>query len=346
MSAAPKATAGASARLSAPKAISITDRGDLLIADEQNNRIRFVGTVVAPTNLSPPTVSGDPVQGRALTASSGVWRGTGPQLAYQWQRCKAVCEDVPGAVARSYTPTAADAGAAIRISVTASNPAGDRSATSLRTATLGSPSLPTASSSSGATPTGGAAQPRPVTTPGGKGSAAAVWLVRAGKTFQRVNEYTIRSRNTLLSDAIGAFGKSSCKALGRKQVIANWPSRGIRIDARTDRELPSGKTGCGSPTLIHVSEIRLTDGRWMTSLGLRVGDPVTKLRRLYPRSPYARSGATARWNEYYLVWRHARCTRNCTPQTRRDGVNYPRLTAQVANGKVVAFWLPVLGQNR
>jgi hypothetical protein len=338
----------ASARLSAPKAISVTDRGDLLIADEQNNRIRFVGTVVAPTNLSLPVISGDPVQGRELTASSGVWQGTGPKLSYQWQRCKAICEDVPGAVARSHTPSAADAGAALRIAVTASNPAGDRTAMSLRTATLGSTPSPKPGSP-GATPstppTGGGAQPGKVTTPGRSTSADAIWLVQAGAAYQRVHEYTLRSRNRRLSDAIGAFGKSSCTAFGAKRVVASWPARGIRIDARTIRVLPVGRNGCTAPALMNVSEIRLANRRWMTRLGLRVGDSLTKLRRLYPRSPFVGGGGSPR-NEYYLVWRHELCTGACTPQARRHGVNVPRLTARFQNGKVIALRLPVAAQQQ
>jgi hypothetical protein len=178
------------------------------------------------------------------------------------------------------------------------------------------------------------------------GPGTSTWLVQATTTFQRAHEYTVRTRNTRLSDAIKAYGKPSCKVAGRGRVVAAWVARGIRVDGVANHPLPRGKTGCSAPSLVYVSEIRLTDGRWMTSLGLRVGDPVAKLRRLYPKSPYVRARSTASRNEYYLVWRHARCMRNCTPQMRRYGVNYPRLTAQVANGRVVALWLPVLGQSR
>jgi hypothetical protein len=278
------------------------------------------------------------VQGRQLAASSGVWHGTGPQLSYQWQRCKAACVNVPGAVAKVYTPTAADADAALRIVVTGSNPAGESAAASLRTAILRSSSGQQPSSPSAGSPT---TPPGRIDTPGAPKPANAIWFVQAGKTFQRVHEYTIRSRNTRLSDAIGAFGKPSCKVIGRKHVVASWLARGMRIDSRSARALPAGKTGCTSPSLIQVAEIRLTNQRWMTSLGLRVGDPVTKLRRLYPRSPYVRARAGSSRNEYYLVWRHARCSGPCTPEARRRGVNVPRLTAQVANGKVVALRLPV-----
>lgn len=96
------------------------------------------------------------------------------------------------------------------------------------------------------------------------------------------------------------------------------------------------------PDLIAVSEIRLTDQRWVTALGLRVGDPTTKLRRLYPRSRYYEGRPR---NQYYLVSNHGPCIGLCTPFEQRNGVGYSRLSAQVKAGRVVAFWLPVFGQG-
>jgi hypothetical protein len=328
--------------LNEPKAISLTESGDLLIADEQNNRIRFVGTVAIPRNVTPPAVSGDAALGRQLTAFAGGWRGTGPLISYQWQRCNLGCENVPGATAKLYRPTAADNGARLRVAVTASNPAGSVTVASPPTTTITASSAPNPSSPSprGAAPAGGDASPN-VPKPG-----TVNWLVQASRTFQRAAEYTVRGRNTRLADAINAYGKPSCRVMSRKHVVATWVNRGIRIDSLTNRALPAARTGCSSPTLIHVSEIRLTDRRWVTSLGLRVGDTTSKLRRLYPRSPYARARRGSSRNEYYLVWRHERCRGSCSPQARRQGVNHPLLTAQVANGKVVALWIPVFGQLR
>ena len=128
-------------------------------------------------------------------------------------------------------------------------------------------------------------------------------------------------------------------------VVAEWPSRGIWIDAWTFGLIPEDEDGCISPDLIHVSEIRLTGTRWVTSLGLRVGDPTTKLRRLYPKSPYVPGTQAWRRNHYYLVWRRGPCIGVCTPAEKRFGVDYPQLMAQVKNGRVVAFWLPVFGQG-
>jgi hypothetical protein len=219
--------AAAAARLAAPKGLSLTGAGDLLIADEQNNRIRFVGTIVAPLN-----------------------------------------------------------------------------------------------------------------------TVARTWLVRVSASLQRAGEYTVRAGNSRLADAIAAYGRPSCKVVGPRQAVATWPSRGIRIDSRTTRALPRGKSGCSAPQLMNVAEIRLTDRRWTTSLGLHVGDATSKLRKLYGRVLYARASRPSSRNEYYLVWRHGKCISSCTKAAKRNGVDYPRLTAQVKNGKVIAFRIPVLAQGK
>ena len=119
------------------------------------------------------------------------------------------------------------------------------------------------------------------------------------------------------------------------------PDRGIWIDAWTFGGMPPGEDGCISPNLIHVSEIRLTESQWTTPRGLHVADPVSKLRRLYPKARLHRRPRLA----YWLVTIHGPCIGVCTPQELRSGVDYPRLTAQVRGGRVVAFWVPVFGQG-
>ena len=82
----------------------------------------------APTNTSLPTITGTAQEGHALTVQSGSWSGTNPIVfAYQWKRCDrngAGCVDIAGAAAQTYTLAAADVGATLRISVTATNAQG------------------------------------------------------------------------------------------------------------------------------------------------------------------------------------------------------------------------------
>jgi hypothetical protein len=88
----------------------------------------------APSNTTPPTISGTARDGETLTADRGTWTGTPPiTYAYQWQRCAADgsdCVDIDGATGETYTLTAPDAGHAVRVVVTASNEAGPVVATS------------------------------------------------------------------------------------------------------------------------------------------------------------------------------------------------------------------------
>ena len=124
--------------------------------------------------------------------------------------------------------------------------------TGMAATTIAAPATPHSHSNAGAT--------------GGHERSTADWKVQAGKAFQRAGEYTVRGSNTLLQDAIDAYGApSSCKVGGSSSYgVATWATRGIRIDAATYGGLPAGETVCTSPYLVYVSEIRLTDRRWTT----------------------------------------------------------------------------------
>ena len=83
-----------------------------------------IGAAGALADATAPAVSGRPQNGQTLTASRGAWSGAGTiSYAYQWQNCNALgerCEDLPGATGASYVPSAAYAGDAVRVLVTAS----------------------------------------------------------------------------------------------------------------------------------------------------------------------------------------------------------------------------------
>lgn len=98
----------------------------------------IAGPGTAPSNTSPPTISGTPREGSTLTANPGTWSGTTPiTFSYQWQRCDSnggSCSNIIGATSRTYTLTTADVNRTIRVVVTARNSSGSGSRTSVPTA--------------------------------------------------------------------------------------------------------------------------------------------------------------------------------------------------------------------
>jgi Glycosyl hydrolase family 26 len=108
-----------------------------------------------PVNESLPLISGSVVEGSVLTASVGSWSGTTPiAYAYQWRRCDrggGGCVAIAAATGVSYSLSAVDVGASLRVDVTATNEAGSASATSAATGlvaaaatTVSSPVFPVA----------------------------------------------------------------------------------------------------------------------------------------------------------------------------------------------------------
>ncbi|MGZ8648164.1 MAG: hypothetical protein ACXW08_06000, partial [Solirubrobacteraceae bacterium] len=100
-----------------------------------------------PVNTTPPSVLGDTYDGETLSVDLGDWTGTDPlDYDYQWLRCDAAgdnCIDISGATVDTYDLTPADVGSTIRVAVTATNVAGDDSATSAPSSlTLATPDPP------------------------------------------------------------------------------------------------------------------------------------------------------------------------------------------------------------
>lgn len=81
-------------------------------------------SLVAPTNVVLPSISGAAVQtGVLLTAVDGEWTGE-PVLTYQWQADDAgngVFADISGATSATFTPVVGNEGDALRLEVTAVN---------------------------------------------------------------------------------------------------------------------------------------------------------------------------------------------------------------------------------
>ena len=93
-------------------------------------------------NLSPPTITGNPVVGQVLTASQGTWteKGPNPTFSYQWLDCTgSTCTPIAKGVATTYTVASADVGHTIEVAVTATNKFAKVTASSKPTATVTAP---------------------------------------------------------------------------------------------------------------------------------------------------------------------------------------------------------------
>jgi hypothetical protein len=107
---------------SAPGAQQVT----LTVSDSlgRSSSLAHVVTVsqAAPGNTSPPTINGTPQQGDTLTASPGAWSGDTPMnYSYRWS---------DGTTGPTDTLSSADVGHTVSVAVTATNDAGNGSATS------------------------------------------------------------------------------------------------------------------------------------------------------------------------------------------------------------------------
>lgn len=108
--------------------------GGTLTYDGSNNTGVVQGTITfeapaKPVNTSPPSISGDAVQGQTLSALPGTWSNNPASYKYQWERCGSQgenCEDIGDATTdNTYPLTGDDSGHAIRVQVSASNAAGE-----------------------------------------------------------------------------------------------------------------------------------------------------------------------------------------------------------------------------
>jgi hypothetical protein len=94
----------------------------------------------ALTGGSTPAITGTIARGATLDATPGTWANGPLTYAYQWQRCDSAglgCTAIRGAAGSTYRVSGADAGARIRVLVSASGPGGTTVATSPPTRLVG-----------------------------------------------------------------------------------------------------------------------------------------------------------------------------------------------------------------
>jgi hypothetical protein len=92
----------------------------------------------APTNTTPPAVTGTAKVGQTLTVSNGTWTGSPTNYSYRWQRCTSStsCTTISDANANTYVVRNADVGHTLRAVVSASNADGLSTANSNMTDTV------------------------------------------------------------------------------------------------------------------------------------------------------------------------------------------------------------------
>jgi protocatechuate 3,4-dioxygenase beta subunit len=97
-------------------------------------------SAVAPSNTSPPTISGSATVGNTVTANEGTWSGTSPiSFSYQWRICGpdgGACRGIAGQTKNTYHIRTEDPGNTLRVQVTASNADGSSSALSIPSARI------------------------------------------------------------------------------------------------------------------------------------------------------------------------------------------------------------------
>ena len=99
---------------------------------------------VAPVNIEPPTITGTPRVGEALTAQNGTLSNSPTEYRYRWLRCNGGgnnCVLLP-ADGKTYRVGQDDVGSTMRVRVTAVNADGATNARSEQTAVVGSNAAP------------------------------------------------------------------------------------------------------------------------------------------------------------------------------------------------------------
>jgi virginiamycin B lyase len=168
-----------------PLSLTAGDDGTFwFTAEPRREGVELVRYVVpyVPTIETSPAIVGDPIVGRTVETSNGVWAHSPTAFAYQWLACDeggSSCVAIPGSAGKTYAMGQGDAGRTLRVLVTATGPGGLAQAQSAPTAVVQSPSAPTRAATS--------AKESPVVP------TTITWSFSAARKFTKVLALQLRS---------------------------------------------------------------------------------------------------------------------------------------------------------
>ncbi len=148
------------------------------------------------------------------------------------------------------------------------------------------------------------------------GSGASVLIVQGDRSIGGV----VMGRGTL-AQALTRFGAPSLKRSRPPSCLVTWPRLGLTA---TFLDFSGNPCKDGVPVVATITN----RARWRTALGLRIGDGVQRLKKLYPRAA-RHTGSLDSYRGFWLVTR-----RRC--ETAGGGA-FPGLLARIRDGRVSAI---------
>ena len=132
-------------------------------------------------------------------------------------------------------------------------------------------------------------------------AAGGARTILASPSLLRIGTWQIepyRGHATTYGDAIAAFGPPSrCAVVAQAGIsgVARWSRLGVVLYAATLGYAGPGKNACNDPSEWQVDHVVINARIWATINGLRVGDPLSRLRSLYPTASYHGGYAAGVW---------------------------------------------------
>jgi hypothetical protein len=108
--------------------------------------------------------------------------------------------------------------------------------------------------------------------------------IRVGVASQTIGPWRTGTTPTLAA-AVAALGReTTCTRLETLPAFATAEWRGLGIRMVFGSYGPGGARPCRARRAVFLDNARAYGKQWETGRGLKVGDPIAKLRRLYPKA--------------------------------------------------------------